>query len=171
MCAAMLRLRSLKGCVRCGRRAADSPGWGASSPLAYPAAETVLLLSRKGSELTFTELGASGASTGLLRTQRFHCAALSGLVVDAQVQALYLLQAAPQAELHRFELGDGAVGADTPGDARPAGNVSLRTADGGAPPHVWNAAAWEARGTLLAISPSASGPTTSRKGMGVARPT
>jgi hypothetical protein len=126
-------------------------------------AETVLLLSRKGSELTFTELDALGASTGLRRTQRFHGAALSGLVVDAQVQTLYLLQAAPQAELHRFELGGG--------DARPAGNVSLRTADGGAPPHVWNAAAWEARGTLLAISPSASGPTTSRKGMDVARPT
>ena len=112
-----------------------------------------MLLSRKGPELTFTELGSSGAATGLQTTQRFHGTALSGVLVDAQAQWLYLLQAAPQVSVHKFQLAGS--------DVLPLSNVTLRTATSDKVLNVWNAVAWESRAALLAMSPSASGFNTS----------
>lgn len=114
-----------------------------------PAAETVVLLSRKGPELTFTELGSSGEPTGLRTTQRFHGTALSGVLVDAQAQWLYLLQAAPQVSVHKFQLAGREV--------LPVSNATLRTATADKVLNVWNAVVWESRGAILAMSPSASG--------------
>ena len=81
----------------------------------------VLLLQKKGPELTFTELDpVTGSATGLRKTERFHGAAVSGLLVDAQEQFVYLLQSAPQMAFYKFQVRGGTL--------LPVSNATLRSA-------------------------------------------